>query len=88
MASEAEQIVGLYRRHARAWAHDRGNRLFENAWLDRFMGLMPANAAAVLDIGCGSGEPTPRYLIENGCDVTAADSSGTHRHVQGAVPGS
>jgi SAM-dependent methyltransferase len=30
---------------------------------------------AVLDIGCGSGEPTARYLAERGCKVTGVDSA-------------
>jgi trans-aconitate methyltransferase len=74
MTSEADRIIGLYRRHARAWAHDRGNRLFETVWLDRLRGLMPPGATA-LDIGCGTGEPIARYLIERGYDVTGVDSS-------------
>jgi SAM-dependent methyltransferase len=74
MTSEAERIIELYQRHARAWAHDRGNRLFERAWLDRFRRLMPP-CGTVLDIGCGTGEPIARYLIEQGCDVTGVDSS-------------
>jgi trans-aconitate methyltransferase len=74
MTSEAEQIVGLYQRHARAWAADRGNKLFEKAWLDRFLALFPANSR-ILDIGCGSAEPIDRYFIENGCCVTGVDSS-------------
>jgi SAM-dependent methyltransferase len=72
MTSEAERIVGLYQRHARAWAHDRGNRLLESGWLDRFRNLLPIGAT-VLDVGCGSGEPIARYLIEQGCDVTGVD---------------
>jgi SAM-dependent methyltransferase len=74
MISDAERIVGLYQRHAHAWAADRGNRLFEGAWLDRFRNLLPAGAA-LLDIGCGSGEPIARYLIEKGYAVTGVDSS-------------
>ena len=74
IASEAERIVGLYRRHARAWAEDRGNTLIEGAWLDRFLALLPAGAA-VLDIGCGSAEPIGRHLIERGHAVTGVDSS-------------
>jgi trans-aconitate methyltransferase len=74
MTSEADRIVGLYRRHASAWAGDRGNRLFENAWLDRFHNILPVNAT-VLDVGCGSGEPIARYFIEQGIDVTGVDSS-------------
>lgn len=46
----------------------------EATWLDRFMSLMPSRPA-VLDIGCGSGEPMRRYLSERGCAVTGVDSS-------------
>jgi SAM-dependent methyltransferase len=74
MNSDADRIIGLYQRHARAWAQDRGNRLIERAWLDRFRALLPAGAS-VLDIGCGSGEPIARYLVGQGCNVTGVDSS-------------
>jgi 2-polyprenyl-3-methyl-5-hydroxy-6-metoxy-1,4-benzoquinol methylase len=74
MTSDSERIVGLYQRRARAWAAERGARLVEGAWLDRFRGLL-ADGAAVLDIGCGSGEPIARYLREQGCAVTGVDSS-------------
>jgi SAM-dependent methyltransferase len=74
MANEADQVVDLYQRHARAWASDRGDRLFEGAWLDRFLGLIP-DRPRVLDIGCGSGEPIGRYLIGKGCAVTGVDAS-------------
>src|SRR5918998_5297712 len=74
MEDEAERIVGLYRRHARAWAADRGNMLTEGAWLDRFLALLPPGGA-VLDIGCGSGEPIGRYVVGRGHRVTGVDSS-------------
>ncbi len=74
MSWEAEQIVSLYRRHALTWAEDRGNRLFETAWLDRFLGLVPVGGA-VLDIGCGSGQPIARTCIAQGYAVTGVDSS-------------
>ena len=72
--SEAERIIGLYQRHAQAWARDRSDRLFETAWLDRFLGLLPTDAT-VLDMGCGTGKPIARYLIAQGCRVTGVDSS-------------
>jgi SAM-dependent methyltransferase len=74
MASAADKIVDLYRRHARAWAADRGNRLIERTWLDRFLALLPAKAT-ILDLGCGSSEPIGRYLIENGHTLTGIDAS-------------
>lgn len=70
----ADKIIDLYRRHARAWAEDRGNRLIEGVWLDRFLAVLPAEAT-ILDIGCGSGEPIGRYLIEKGQTYTGIDSS-------------
>jgi SAM-dependent methyltransferase len=72
MSSEA--IMGLYQRHAQAWAKDRGARLIEQAWLDRFRSPL-APGAALLDIGCGSGDPIARYFIEQGYAVTGIDSS-------------
>jgi SAM-dependent methyltransferase len=74
MSSDADRIIELYQRHARAWARDRGQQLFEQAWLDRFRDLLPAGAS-VLDIGCGSGQPIARYLVAQGCKLTGVDSS-------------
>ena len=77
--ADAERIIGLYRRHARAWAAARadrpGSRPMEAGWLDRFLGLLPLPRPAVLDLGCGSGEPMARYLVERGCDLTGVDSA-------------
>jgi hypothetical protein len=61
----------IYQRHAGAWSRDRGERLAEKAWLDRFLALLPRDAA-VLDLGCGSGIPIARHLIERG--IIAWDS--------------
>lgn len=74
MNSDAGRIIAFYQRHAAAWAEDRGDRLFEGAWLDRLCALMPAEAA-VLDLGCGAGKPIARYLIEQGCRITGVDSA-------------
>lgn len=70
----AEGVVGLYRRHARAWAAARGTELSERAWIDRFAALLDAGAT-VLDIGCGSGEPIAVSLVGRGHHVVAIDSS-------------
>lgn len=69
-------IVDLYERHARNWAADRGKELIERAWLERFLELAPAGGA-ILDLGCGSGEPIAGFLIERGCHLTGVDTSAT-----------
>lgn len=72
--SSADQIIGLYERHARAFDAERSRSLFEKAWLDRFMALLP-QSPSVLDLGCGHGEPIAAYLIGHGCRLTGIDSS-------------
>lgn len=74
--SDAERIIDLYDRKAHAWIRDRErqSRFFEKPWLDRFLALIPS-AADVLDIGCGSGHPIARHIIESGLNLTGADSS-------------
>lgn len=74
MNSEADNIVGLYRRHAAAWLRQRGRHLTERKWLDRFLAQLPAKPK-VLDIGCGPGEPIARYLLEKECAVTGVDAA-------------
>lgn len=74
MSRDAERIIGLYQRHARAWDRARGRSLFEKQWLDRFLALIPPGES-ILDIGCGSGEPIARYFIAQGYSVTGVDSS-------------
>lgn len=74
--SDAAQVIGIYQRHAQAYLGDRDDRLIEQRWLDRFVALLPSQRRTVLDIGCGTGAPITRYLIEQGCQVHGVDSSG------------
>jgi SAM-dependent methyltransferase len=74
MSDNADRIIGLYERHAPAYDRDRGRTLFERPWLDRFTALIP-RGGSVLDLGCGSGEPIARHLIEAGYRVTGVDPS-------------
>ncbi|OBJ05445.1 methyltransferase [Mycobacterium alsense] len=74
MDPAADRVVDLYQRHAVAWSRDRGDHLLERDWLDRFLGIAPSDPA-VLDMGCGSGVPMARHLIEHGCRVTGVDAS-------------
>jgi 2-polyprenyl-3-methyl-5-hydroxy-6-metoxy-1,4-benzoquinol methylase len=69
-----ERIIGLYEENAAAWDRMRGRDLHERHWLDRFLtDVRPGGA--ILDIGCGMGEPIARDLIERGLAVTGLDSS-------------
>ncbi len=72
--SSAHDVIDLYQRHAAAWVRNRGDRLTEGVWLDRFLALSP-KGRRVLDLGCGSGSPIARYLIGQGCAVTGVDGS-------------
>ena len=75
MKSEADKIIDLYDRHAHDYVEDR--RIVgwnESAWLDRF-GAILRRGSSILDIGCGSGEPMAKYLIEKGFAVDGVDAS-------------
>ena len=73
--ADPEEIVGLYQRHADAWDRDRRAELvIERTWMDRFTALVQPGAS-ILDIGCASGQPIAKYLIERGYGVTGVDSS-------------
>lgn len=73
--SAADGIIDLYSRHAEGWDADRGRDLTsEQPWLDAFLAHIPPTGQ-VLDLGCGSGEPIARYLIEQGRAVTGVDAS-------------
>jgi trans-aconitate methyltransferase len=75
MDSDADNIIGLYERHAHDYVADRRS-VGEGAWLDRF-GALLSQGASILDIGCGSGEPVVRYLIDRGFAVDGVDTSPT-----------
>jgi SAM-dependent methyltransferase len=74
MPDDAERIIDLYDHHAETWDRDRWKNLFERPWLDRFRDLLPQRSA-ILDIGCGAGEPIDRYFVEADHQVTGVDSS-------------
>lgn len=71
----AARIPGLYDRTARAWDAVRGGELtLERTWLDRFAALLPPGRA-VLDLGCGTGDPVARALLASGFRVTGVDAA-------------
>jgi cyclopropane fatty-acyl-phospholipid synthase-like methyltransferase len=67
MGTDADNIVDLYNRHAKAWvqARLREAQLYERGWLEKFCGLICAGGS-VLDIGCAAGEPMATYLVQHG----------------------
>jgi len=77
MSSGADEIIGLYERHAEAWDRNRiGDLIVEREWMERFVALLPSGGS-VLDVGCGSGQPIARHLLKRGFAVVGVDSSPT-----------
>ncbi len=70
----SESIVGLYERHADAYDRDRDRSLHERTWLDRFLKQVRPTGA-VLDVGCGMGEPLARHVVDAGFEVVGLDAS-------------
>jgi SAM-dependent methyltransferase len=69
-----ERLIELYNRHATDYDRDRGRSLQEKSHLDRFLALVPA-PATILDVGCGTGEPIARYVLERGFELTGVDAA-------------
>jgi len=79
MPELADSIIGHYERHAQDWDADRNRHIdpwVDKPWHDRFVAALPAGGS-VLDLGCGSGSPVARCLVEQGLRVTGVDSSPT-----------
>ncbi|MFT4073995.1 MAG: class I SAM-dependent methyltransferase [Asticcacaulis sp.] len=74
-SSIAETVIDLYQTHAAAWVRSRRHDLFERAWLDAFLDLLPASEPQILDLGCGSGRPVAEYLIGKGGRITGVDGA-------------
>ena len=74
MPDDAERIIGLYDRHACFFDAERSRSLFERPWMERFAALLPQHGA-LLDLGCGPGEPIARHFVEAGYNVTGVDSA-------------
>ena len=70
----AQNIIEIYKKHARAWTELRGDFLYEKEWLDLFLSLIPVHST-LLDLGCGSGKPIADYLIQQGHTLIGVDSS-------------
>lgn len=71
-----DRIAEHYERHAHAFDRDRAGGFVERAWIERFILPLP-RGGAILDLGCGGGEPIARYLVDHGFNMTGIDSSAT-----------
>jgi trans-aconitate methyltransferase len=77
MSDLAKRIVSHYEKHAAAWDRDRQRGQWnDKIWLDRYISRL-ARGAAVLDLGCGPGQPVAHHMVQRGLHVTGVDSSPT-----------
>ncbi|MCU0354969.1 MAG: class I SAM-dependent methyltransferase [Cytophagales bacterium] len=67
-------IGNVYEDIADWFDQNRDKRLIEKAYLTSLLEKINPNPT-ILDLGCGSGEPIARFLIEKGCTVTGVDGS-------------
>lgn len=74
LSALARATRDVYVRHAARFDAERPRQLHERAWLERFAALMP-EAGAVLDLGCGAGEPIAGWLVHSGFRVTGIDTA-------------
>lgn len=65
--------VDFYATHAARFDTERSRALFERDWLDAFLALIPPGGA-VLDMGCGMGEPNAAYMLAKGYRVIGVDA--------------
>ena len=70
----AANIIPIYKKYAAQWDAMRRQHFYEQAWLDRFLRLIPPQSH-ILDLGCGAALPIAPYLLERGHRITGIDSS-------------
>lgn len=76
MTDPYDQIKDLYTRVAQNWDAQRSQALMEKKWLDKVLTRCPENPN-ILYLGCGSGAPIAKYLIERGARITGVDFAPT-----------
>jgi len=75
-----DRIAAHYEKHAHAFDAARRAGFVERPWLERFMLGLP-RGGAILDLGCGGGEPVARHLVDAGFQVTGVDLAPTMIHL-------
>jgi len=77
MSNLPDPIIAHYECHALEWDADRRAASWnDKRWIDRFVDLLPP-AAAVLDLGCGGGDPVAYNMITRGLQITGVDTAPT-----------
>lgn len=72
MFSGADEIIGLYERHAEAWDQHRiADLILEKEWMERLVSLLPLGGS-VLDLGRGSCQPIARHSLSAGSLLSAS----------------
>ncbi len=74
MTNDKDSVCKAYEKIADWMDEHRRRDLFEKAWLDKAIALLPKESR-VLDLGCGTGEPMGQYFIDAGFQVTGVDGS-------------
>jgi ubiquinone/menaquinone biosynthesis C-methylase UbiE len=74
MSTKTRELAQAYDRIAQWFDVNRTRELIELPYLEELIRRVPPGAA-ILDLGCGTGEPILRYLVELGFDVTGIDAS-------------
>ncbi|HKL70335.1 class I SAM-dependent methyltransferase [Salibaculum sp.] len=72
-----ETTIETWDRIADEFLRRRTRTLIEKRWLDRMVGVAPADDGPrrLLDLGCGTGLPLATYLSDRGLRVTGVDAA-------------
>lgn len=74
MKENKNHVYKTYEKIADWMDSHRSRDLFERPYLDKVIAHLPPRAA-ILDLGCGFGEPIGQYLLDNGLQVTGVDAA-------------
>ena len=74
MTADGKDVARVYNKIAAWFDATRTRAGIEGAWLDYLARALPPGAS-ILDLGCGTGEPILRFLLERQFTVTGVDAS-------------
>ncbi len=81
-------VADAYNKIAGWFDENRTRTLIEQSYLDELARAL-APGASILDLGCGTGEPIMRYLLERQYEMTGVDASAAMIEIAGTrFPGS